>query len=144
MAGETTILPLHDAVDAFVADVTDALETATGDGHEPLERIATDEVLSLVAAMVIADGRRSAVEVTAVRGLATHLAAGVPVVDAPGPGDGADAGWLERDSEVFTVLTGHDAAAGTAGTAGTVTYFSRALDVLPTSGSGPVHELLTV
>jgi len=128
--------PLDAVVSAFVDDVTEALVQAAS-GVDRLtdtdaRRLVSIEAYDLTTAMIDADARHTEAELDALLdafvdrpvggNLALTTAAelrGRSVLDGR-------AAWIERDSDLFAILVGHDARSNTALAR---TYYDRALDV---------------
>lgn len=128
--------PLDAVVSAFVDEVTDALDAATGDiGGVDRERFGDDvtqEAFNLVTAVIDADERHTDEELNGLidafghRMPATHLLLATP---KDLRGSSLVAGrrrWLEGDSELFRLLVDSDSANGTRHAD---RYYERALDV---------------
>ncbi len=128
--------PLDAVVGAFVDDVSAALREAAGSldtlDHEESVRLVSVEAYDLTTAMIDADERHTDAELDALLEAFAGRPVGGDLVLAR-PGDLREGGsltgrraWLDRDSELFRILVGRDAATG-----GSLArrYYDRALDV---------------
>lgn len=130
------VRPLDAAVAAFVDDVTTALSAATAglDGVVPTElrADATLEAFHLAAAVIDADGRHTDDELEALIDAFGHRLPDTQLLLAtPATLRGSTlvvgaAEWIDRDSQLFGVLTDADSARGTRHAE---RYYDRALDI---------------
>jgi Cdc6-like AAA superfamily ATPase len=127
---------LDAVVTSFVDDVTDALVEATAglDGLDPaaLRRDVTNEAFNLSTAMIDADLRHTDDELEALIDAFGHRMPDTQLLRAT-PADLRDSSlvvdrrtWLERDSDLFGILTDADAHRGTDLAQ---RYYDRSLDV---------------